>query len=150
MIDITVVGVDYEVPSSAADVNWAAAQIDFEQALAAAVNTLSSVTWADLAYAGTWDTIVSEQSLQVSKTPAGRVTIRGGVSAGAAPLLTTLDSDYWPTEPVRFIVPCGASVDEMCVVTVNSNGQVNLTPAAGTVAGDVYAGTYINVSFFIP
>ncbi len=39
MLTITVDGTDYDVPSSAADTNWAADQIAFEQALAAGVNT---------------------------------------------------------------------------------------------------------------
>ncbi len=38
MISIEVDGEDYDVPSSAADTNWSAAQVGFEQALATAVN----------------------------------------------------------------------------------------------------------------
>jgi len=41
-IEIEVTGVDYDVPSSAADTNWAAQQVAFEQALATAVNTAST------------------------------------------------------------------------------------------------------------
>lgn len=37
MISITVAGVSYQVPSSAADVDWAAKQVALEQALAAAI-----------------------------------------------------------------------------------------------------------------
>ncbi len=40
MITVTVAGTDYEVPSSAADTNWAADQVAFEQALAAAINRI--------------------------------------------------------------------------------------------------------------
>lgn len=38
MVTIAVDGADYDVPSSAADTNWAPAQVAFEQALATAVN----------------------------------------------------------------------------------------------------------------
>lgn len=37
MIDITVIDTPYEVPSSAADTNWAAKQVAFEQALASGI-----------------------------------------------------------------------------------------------------------------
>lgn len=43
MITITVDSVDYEVPSSALDTNWAAKQIAFEQALAAAINAVPAL-----------------------------------------------------------------------------------------------------------
>lgn len=39
MIDIDLNGVTYEVPSSAADTNWAAKQVAFEQAVAADITT---------------------------------------------------------------------------------------------------------------
>lgn len=42
MIDIDVLGLDYQVPSNASDTNWAAKQLAFEQALAAAVNALDT------------------------------------------------------------------------------------------------------------
>lgn len=44
MISITINGVAYDVPSSAADTNWAAQQVAFEQALVAYVNTLAPST----------------------------------------------------------------------------------------------------------
>jgi len=47
MINITVNGVSYPVPSSAADVNWAADQVAFEQALATIISALAAQPFAE-------------------------------------------------------------------------------------------------------
>jgi hypothetical protein len=144
---IPVAGTNYTVPSSAADVNWAADQVAFEQAIAAAVNAASEETWVAVALAGSWD-----GSPQISKSPAGRINFRaqGGVDGGSTPLLCTLPAAYWPaTQPARFVVPCGSpSLGLFCLMTVNpGDGTVILDAMTGTNQTDVYAATDFNVSW---
>lgn len=64
MIDITVLGTDYEVPSNASDTNWAAKQLAFEQAVAAGVNALD--TRVD-----TLEALALVKRLHVNVTPVG-------------------------------------------------------------------------------
>ncbi len=59
MIDIDVNGVTYPVPSSAADTNWAAKQIAFEQGLAAGVNEAIATAEAAEAAAASTGTVAS-------------------------------------------------------------------------------------------
>lgn len=68
MITISVDGTDYEVPSSAADTNWAAKQVAFEQALAAVVDS---------------DNALVANILSGSTTFAGTKTFSGNISAAS-------------------------------------------------------------------
>lgn len=148
MISITVDGVAYEVPSNASDTNWAAKQVAFEQAMATAVNAallgVDSPTWSTVAPNGLWTNIGGAQPvLAVTKDPAGWVSLRGAVHNGDDGDLATLSSTYYPLKTQTFILPCGTSLDKLCVLTVDSAGAVSLT-------GDLTAmaqGTYINVRY---
>ena len=81
-ISITVNGVSYSVPASAVDTNWAAAQVLFEQALAAAstlalagarMNAIGLVAYAPVA--GTSIPIASTTGTVDCSTLAGNVTM---------------------------------------------------------------------------
>lgn len=78
-INITVAGVSLPVPSSAADTNWAAQQVAFEQAVAL---TASNGTWTNLTPAGSW--VNAGQPLQYRVNSQGDVDVRGLLSTGAS------------------------------------------------------------------
>jgi hypothetical protein len=102
-IAITVNGAAYPVPSSAADTNWAAQQIAFEQALAAA---LAAPTWIPIAGENSW---VSDGSMPSAgayyKDSAGTVRFRFSIQAGVlATRAFTLPSGYRPAYDMSW--PC--------------------------------------------
>lgn len=83
MIDIDIFGTDYPVPSGAADTNWAAQQIAFEQALASAVNRAPRVLSLNVTPVGTGaDT--TEDNLMTYALPADTLSVnRMGVRVTA-------------------------------------------------------------------
>ena len=72
-VNITVAGVSYSVPSSAADVNWAAQQLAFEQALAAQGNTSVQRLYANSVPVGT-GLDNTEDTLMSYTLPAGALS----------------------------------------------------------------------------
>jgi hypothetical protein len=75
MISITVNGTPYSVPSSAADVDWAADQVAFEQALAGALNAVI--------------TSAATNATNITALAAKFVSGTGTLSSGAATVLTS-------------------------------------------------------------
>ncbi len=146
MIPITVNGTPYQVPSSAADINWAAAQVAFEQALAVAANALAENpydpgTWLphpDYSNPSEWfDTGGGNQVPQYRKDSAGTVSLRGSATfSGMFPTIIF-------TLPVGFIPP--ATLTFPAAITGNS-GIIAGTAVVDT-SGAVY--TYFSVDTFL-
>lgn len=76
MINITVDGVVYQVPSSAADVDWAAKQVAFEQALVTALGNRSRRLYADATQVGNGadnaEDVLKQYNVPASTLAAGR------------------------------------------------------------------------------
>lgn len=101
MISITIDGVAYPVPSNAADTNWAASQVAFEQAIAAA---LGPPTWIPIVSENSW---VSDGNMpsagayyrDSSSTVHFRFSIQSGLLVTRA---FTLPSGYRPAYNISF------------------------------------------------
>jgi hypothetical protein len=130
-VSITVDGVAYDVPSSAADTNWAAEQVAFEQALATAVNeALTAVA------APSWTAIVTGDLTngwtvgavgRRSISPAGFVTLQLSIIGGSTSAVAyTLPSGWRP--PVAFNVPCMTinGTPLSCTARISANGTVEV------------------------
>jgi hypothetical protein len=144
MISISVNGVDYDVPSSASDTNWAAAQIAFEQALAAGVsdNTTdvtalqAAVTALQTATAPlVWHNLTLEMgwlgTIQYAKDAQGRVWLRGNASASATGLIGTLPTGYRPPGAVPAVTACVPDASgPVDVLQINSAGEFSVTDGA--------------------
>jgi hypothetical protein len=88
MVSIDVNGTTYSVPSSAADVNWAAAQVAFEQALATNINT--AVTQSAPSYQGgslfniaSGGDVIPSTTRTVFLVSYSDVVMSGGIQPGA-------------------------------------------------------------------
>lgn len=163
MINITVNGIAYSVPSSAADTNWAANQIAFEQALATTINStitsvsdlttlLETTTWTAVsAFTNSWANLGgADQPAQHTKTPAGIVMVRAAISSGGGgpgASAFTLPVGRRPLTRQRFICPAGTSGEFCAAVLVNTDGTVVISPGVGTAAGDIRNGTFLQLAF---
>lgn len=165
MINITINGTPYPVPSSAADTNWAAPQVAFEQALAAAVTTNSTnisentsaiaalqggtgpLTWssAGLTYQTGWS-----GTLQYAKDAAGRVWWRGTASySGGNPTIVAvflaLPAGSLPPVDAYFLCAAQSSATLVRVEIASTgfvgclNGPNNPTIDFGQVFYDTHA-----------
>lgn len=83
MVTIEVLGEDYEVPSSAADTNWAAKQIAFEQALAAGVNAGGAGSVDDVIVTSTGFEIPSDANVNILHSLASSITVTAHPSIAA-------------------------------------------------------------------
>lgn len=135
MIAITVASDSYDVPSNAADQNWAAKQVAFEQALAIAVNSaLSSInalstplTWNDLTLINGWANKDTYQGCQYAKGVDGTLYLRGAMADGAgAPF--AMPSGYRPAAKQAFIVLADGGASQL---TISADGTTALTPLSG-------------------
>lgn len=143
MISITVNGVPYDVPSSAADTNWAADQVAFEQALAAAVNlaltdvtALTPTAFANLTLINSWaDAGPTPQS---RKEQGDVVRLRGATDTGTSgTVATVLPVGKRPAGTQRFacMVLDGSG---LASVVIDNSGNVtisNLTAGADCSQG---------------
>ena len=136
MIEITVDGVAYEVPSSAADTNWAAKQVAFEQALATAVNeAVAAPTWTTLTLINSWALVSVAPAYWVD--PNGRLWFRGGMATGA--------SGSAPWNPL----PVGARPPHTVVlplVVSGGFGLIQVTATGVTTVSNYTAGSDVSVS----
>ncbi len=130
-VSITINGVAYDVPSSAADTNWAADQVAFEQAIAAA---LAPQTWTAATLINSWANLSGAGTAGHAIDSTGRVWLRGAVDSGTS-------------ETVAFVLPAGRrplvtqylmgqcpGTGASGAITITSNGNVTLSNMAG---GDV-------------
>jgi len=104
MINITVGGVQYPVPSGPSDVNWAAKLAAFWKALATQANGAPlSWTSSGLSYASGWS-----GSLRYAKDGAGRVWWRGSATHSGVPttIFNSLPAAILPV-PTQTIFICG-------------------------------------------
>lgn len=114
-LPITVAGVAYTVPSSAADTQWAAQQVQFEQALALAA---SNGTWTAITPLNSWAN--SGQPLQSRMNSQGDVDVRGLLNSGSSgTVFGTLPAGQKPQHSLSFNVG-------------NSGGTARLTISAST------------------
>jgi hypothetical protein len=153
MIDISIGGVDYPVPSSAADTNWAAKQVAFEQALATAsdnnatnileleneVAALDNVTWVALPLLSGWSNLGTPAAPAASYLDSFRVAhVRLGVVGGggtASNPICTLPVGQRPPYDVRVLVNClDGSGDAEFVIQPTGNIYIN------PLVGDYSAG----------
>ncbi len=112
MIPVSVLGTPYQVPSSAADTNWAAAQIAFEQALAAGLT----------AVAGLPDAITNQTITGNTDTIAPTTSIVFLSSASQYTLSTDPFIDAGTTVGQRLLILCNPNMAGS--VKVNSDSSV--------------------------
>jgi hypothetical protein len=128
-IAITVGGASYLVPSSAADTNWAAQQIAFEQALAAAIG---EPTWIAIAGENSW---VSDGTMpsagEYYKDSAGTVHFRFSIQSGVLSTRAfTLPSGYRPPYNMSWVC-ANPGVPGLAIATITaSNGFVTIINGA--------------------
>ena len=121
-VDITVAGVAYPVPSSAADTDWAADQIAWEQAVSAATVPF---TYSALSLASGW-----AGTFQAAKDSTGRIWLRGtfGKDGAEGETITTLPSGRRP--PTTVYVPAvalnGGGLSSVVMLQINTNGTINV------------------------
>jgi hypothetical protein len=111
------------VPSSAADTNWAAQQVAFEQALASYL--LTPPTWLAPSLVNSWANYGSgNQNAGYYKDTAGTVHLRGLIKSGAS-LSTafTLPSGYRPLATETLI---GATATGIAGIVIASTGVVTV------------------------
>lgn len=135
-ITLTINGVSYPYPNSAADTNWAAMQVAAMQALAAAC---TPPTWVDLTPAGTW-----AGTMECYKDALGVVRLRvANAELGGAPTITTLPVGYRPPAVARFTGVIQAD-SALAIVEVDTSGAVYLSPFDGSSPAN---GTYFEITF---
>lgn len=135
MIAITVANDSYDVPTNAADQNWAAKQVIFQQALAAAVNsalasinTLSApLTWNDVEFENGWDNKATYQTCQYAKGVDGTVYLRGVMFDGTG-VAFALSAQFRPLAKQVFAVVIEGSLGAL---TVNTDGTVTVADDTG-------------------
>lgn len=136
MIAITVASDSYDVPSNAADQNWAAKQVAFEQALAGAINsalasiaTLSApLTWSAVGFLNDWADAATYQACEYAKGVDGTVYLRGAAMGGSDAIMFMLPSGFWPPGKNVFSV---AISNASGLLTVNSDGTVSIEATGG-------------------
>lgn len=143
MIDIDVLGVDYPVPSNAADTNSAAKQVAFEQAVAAGLNAvearveaLEAVTWTaiiDGQLSNGWTTTATSRR---AKSVTGVVTLQLLVEGGTEDMSCyTLPANWRP--PVAIRPACGTGQPNCCPVLIATDGTVTIPSAFGAASDGV-------------
>lgn len=152
MITLTVNGEDLEVPSSASDVNWAANQVAWEQA----VTTYLNEAGADAAAAAaepTWVTIgdpdlqngwaATNYTPKRTKDVSGWVTLRISVDSGlSGTVFYTLPVGWRPPVPQSFLCVSGVFTAK---AVVNTDGTIQLV--AGNGADVTADGVELNLRF---
>lgn len=124
MVNITVNGVAWSVPSSSADVNWAAARLAFDQALAAAINTRAP-SWQTPAFQNSWaNKGAGFQSVRFYVDEWGEVKLEGAMAGGAQSTVAfTLPAGYRPAANRVFVVVDSAA---WTTIQINTDGTVNV------------------------
>lgn len=149
MISITVDGEAYEVPSNAADTNWAAKQLAFEQAVAEAVNTAldggNAPTWTTATLINSWVAVPFVRAPQHTVNDAGLVTLRGmGATGASGSVMTVLPSDRRPAAVEVFATYADGGLAH---ININPNGNVTVTD--GNSDSDVSVATSLDgISFY--
>jgi hypothetical protein len=140
LIDITVNGVDYEVPSSAADTNWAANQVAFEQALAEAVNdaleaAADAPTWIAPTLINSWVNYAGGTvAAGYYKDAQGTVHLRGAIKSGLDPNnCMQLPAGYRPTASETFLVSCDGGLANISIATSGNVGVETVTGDATVI-----------------
>lgn len=131
-VPITINGVVYQAPSSAADTNWAALQLVLEQALATAVNAaVAAPTWLNFASFSNGWRATPATGAGYAKDVAGWVTFRGQMDEGTpGATVLTLPAGYRPAFDVGFPL---LNVDGTTSwVTITAAGVLTLSGASST------------------
>ena len=128
-VNISVNGVSYPVPSSAADTDWAAEQVAFLQALAA--QSLKSPTVLAPSLINAWANLgSSSQTAGYWKDAAGTVYLRGTITGGASlSACLVLPSGYRPSKDEAFPVAANGGT---ALASVTTNGNVTLVDVGGS------------------
>lgn len=160
-VTISVLGEDFEVPSSAADTNWAAQQVEFEQALAGGLDTVntdletldaavSSITFVAITPLNGWSNDGGgAYTLASGKARDGMVLVRGVISGGSeATVCGTLASGSRPTATLRTTATLTGS-DDICTVTISTAGSITIGSVITTNGGSVGDGVTLNVVFSV-
>ena len=165
-VSITINGTPYDVPSSAADTNWAAQQVAFEQALATFANATRTLLNDTAAYVGDWNLLEwaemsplandwepssGGQAPRYAQQPNGVVWIvaalEGNVGVSSGLPAFTLTEALRPNQAISFICAAGSALDKAALVTVGADGAIVITPTLGSVAEDVEELTNICISY---
>ena len=133
MISISVAGTSYDVPSSAADVDWAADQIAFEQALASAINTRTPTMLTPSPFTNSWQNKGSGfQTTRYYKDQWGQVHLEGCISTGAdGSVAFTLASGYRPVGAQSFLC---VSAGGVAAIDIATTGTVTINQVSGNVS----------------
>lgn len=125
MISITIDGVSYPVPSNAADTNWAASQIAWEQAVAAA---LGPPTWIPISPENAWlDDGNMSSAGAYYKDSAGTVHFRFSIQSGVLGTRAfTLPSGYRPAYNMSWSCPNPGAPGIAIATITASNGFVTI------------------------
>lgn len=124
-INLTVAGVSYSVPSSAADTSWAAAQVAWEQAVSLAA---SNGTWTNLVPQNAW--VNGAEVAQYRVNSQGDVDLRGLIESGVSGTVALiLPSAAWPKHTLAFNT---ANSGGTARVTVSTSGNVTITDLTGS------------------
>ena len=160
MIDIDILGTDSPAPSSAADTNWAPAQVALEQAMAAAINTNgddidaleAGSNWTLETPLNSWANIGgTDMPLATCYTPQGDVFIRGELDSGTpGTVCLELSPAYAPSggglgvtgKTQRFLCSCDAG---FVTVTVGFNVAVTEITIGTTGTGNPGTRTSLNL-----
>ena len=139
-VTIEVDGTDYDVPSSAADTNWAAQQVAFEQAIVAYLDDVAddletltarftpSFTSLSSLLVNSWVQVGgTEQVAGYWKDPSGFVHLRGQISDGASGTTAfTLPTGYRPSKTVRFVVNAGTAPAYVSITSAGVVAPINV------------------------
>lgn len=163
MIDISVLGVAYPVPSNASDTNWAAKQVAFEQALAAAVNgsatdieelteqlvALQAPTFTAVTPINGWANTGGGAFLLASSKVGRTVNVRGRIQDGVeGSVCGQLPVGMRPTATVPAIARLTNGVF-LCQLDVTSSGDITVGSQIDPGGGDVGDGIAFDFSFSI-
>lgn len=132
-INITIAGTAYPVPSSAADTNWAADQVAFEQAVAAA---LAPPTWLAPSFTNSWvNSGTGTQTAGYWKDANGTVHLRGTIKSGTnGTSAFTLPAGYRPLLSEYFLILMSGGVGEVVVAADGTVTVINLTGTGATLS----------------
>lgn len=128
-VTITINGTDYSVPSSAADTNWAANQVAWEQAVSTYVNSIGTAvalpTWHAPSLINSWTNFgAGTAPAAYSKDATGRVWLRGAISGGAnGSVAFVLPAGFRPPYTQTSLIPVLSGV---ATASVDTSGNVTI------------------------
>ncbi len=150
MISIDVNGTPYEVPSSAADTNWAAQQVAWEQAVSSLatvnrerigdletdVGNLSTLEWTEMTpLTNGWGTQGGGETPRYAIQPNGVVWVVASISGDTI------------TGAAIYTLPVPAGSGKAALVTIESTGVVSVVATLGSTTEEIGTGTHICISF---